>query len=530
MASSRTLRTLRRMKKAPASLTIRRAQVAMPCELCELSIGIKWRCVQCQKYMCDNCHEIHLNTQHDMEGITSSGATGEIRREKLEELNKFQKSIHNDVLFCKTESEENKHMADRCRSKYNDSIRRIKEKEEEVKLAVEKYSLKLCQDVEAGKEILKDKTDENEQHIQDVKERLEDKINKLQAAIESDQADSIFTVESEIEESSTELSFMQLQKKIKDFIPGETTPVNLAGLFGSLIETEIPNEQTDINFKIMKSHSTDFDYIDKIVTLDENTAWFSNLRQEKLRKINIDTKIRTLKDIPVKILDMALSPNSKIYLSIEGSCDVKLLTELNEIHQFISVDPYFPCAIHVSKEHDVIVGVTDNGHRYTLSGKRRRKIIVFGIDGKEKQSYEYDKNKERLFTFPYRITTNIKNNDILVIDRTDNYDGRVMALSSRGQDKWKYQGNPQINSSDNSFDPEAIVTTILGQVIVADCSNHTLHILSSNGILILGVANDDGISWPISLDIDKMEQLWIGCIDSQRSSQVNILLAKLTCE
>jgi hypothetical protein len=56
------------------------------------------------------------------------------------------------VLFCKTESEENKQMADRCRSKYNDSIRRITEKEEEVKLAVEKYSLKLCQDVEAERE------------------------------------------------------------------------------------------------------------------------------------------------------------------------------------------------------------------------------------------------------------------------------------------------------------------------------------------------------------------------------------------
>jgi hypothetical protein len=530
MASSRTSRTLRRIKNAPASLTIRRAQVVMPCELCELGMGIKWRCVQCQKYMCENCHEIHLTTQHEMVDIASSGATGEIRREKLEELKNFQKSIHNDVLFCKTESEENKQRADRCRSKYNDSIRRITEKEEEVKLAVEKYSLKLCQDVEAESEILMDKTDENEQHIQDVKEKLEDKINKLQAAIESEQTDSIFTVESEIEESSTELSFMQMQKKIKDFIPGETTPVNIAGLFGSLIETEIPNEQTEINFKIMKSHSTHLDHINKIVTIDEKTAWFSNLAEAKLRKVNIDTKIRALKDIPVKIFDMALAPNSKIYLSIRESCDVKLLTELNEIHQFISVDPYFPCAIHVSKENDIILGVTDKGHRYTLSRKRSRKIIVFGIDGKEKQSYEYDKNKEKLFTFPYRITTNIKNNDILVIDRTDNYEGRVMALSSRGQDKWKYQGNPQINSSYIPFDPEAIVTTSLGHIIVADCSNHTLHILSSNGTLILGVADDYGISWPISLDIDTMEQLWIGCIDSQQPPQVNILLAKLTCK
>jgi hypothetical protein len=48
--------------------------------------------------MCKNCHEIHLTTQHEMVDIASSGATGEIRREKLEELKNFVKISKANIL------------------------------------------------------------------------------------------------------------------------------------------------------------------------------------------------------------------------------------------------------------------------------------------------------------------------------------------------------------------------------------------------------------------------------------------------
>jgi hypothetical protein len=58
---------------------------------------------------------------------------------------------------------------------------------------------------------------------------------------------------------------------------------------------------------------------------------------------------------------------------------------------------------------------------------------------------EYNKHKQRLFTYPYRITD--VNSDILLIDRTSNDDGRVVVLGKEGDLKWIYLGwkyNPLI--------------------------------------------------------------------------------------
>lgn len=57
------------------SKSIIRAQMPKPCELCETNTNVKWSCVQCNKYMCDQCKRIHLNTptcaQHEVINIKS---------------------------------------------------------------------------------------------------------------------------------------------------------------------------------------------------------------------------------------------------------------------------------------------------------------------------------------------------------------------------------------------------------------------------------------------------------------------------
>jgi hypothetical protein len=44
-------------------------------------------------------------------------------------------------------------------------------------------------------------------------------------------------------------------------------------------------------------------------------------------------------------------------------------------------------------------------------------VLIFGMDGKQQHTYQYDSNKHRLFTVPGRITTN-NNKDIVVVDGT----------------------------------------------------------------------------------------------------------------
>jgi hypothetical protein len=38
--------------------------------------------------------------------------------------------------------------------------------------------------------------------------------------------------------------------------------------------------------------------------------------------------------------------------------------------------------------------------------KSTRALLIFGMDGKQQHTYQYDSNKHRLFTLPERITTN----------------------------------------------------------------------------------------------------------------------------
>jgi len=73
---------------------------------------------------------------------------------------------------------------------------------------------------------------------------------------------------------------------------------------------------------------------------------------------------------------------------------------------------------------------------------------------------------------------------IVVIDSRSDDDGRMVVLGKEGDVKWIYQGHPQINTEDNPFDPCGIVTTSVGNVIVADYTNHTLHVILGEGELL----------------------------------------------
>lgn len=97
--------------------------------------------------------------------------------------------------------------------------------------------------------------------------------------------------------------------------------------------------------------------------------------------------------------------------------------------------------------------------------------------------------------------------------------GRVVVLDRKGQVKWTYQGYPQVNSGYNLFCPSDIVTTSVGHVIVSDTHRHVLHVLSEQGALLTcKVMADQGIIYPMSLDIDITGQLWVGCSSKEGGS------------
>jgi hypothetical protein len=100
----------------------------------------------------------------------------------------------------------------------------------------------------------------------------------------------------------------------------------------------------------------------------------------------------------------------------------------------------------------------------------------------------------------------------------------VTISGDEGNVKWIYQGHPQINTEYKPFDPKDIVTTSVGNVIVVESNNHTIHAISGGGeLLTYKVMSDHGVKLPLSLYFVSM----FGSLTTNPFQQVDIQINDL---
>ena len=560
------------------SQPIRKAQAPKSCELCLTDTNIKWMCQNCQSYMCKKIHQrVQTTIEHKIIDIKTSGGVVDIQptvictnnilcqihksklcfmfcrtcdvlvcsncissshkkhdlepidqvcMEKIDILEEIEDQISQNLVRCKSENkdlEKEDYMWD---SMSVDAIKKIDARENKMKEEIGKYAQGLRDNIEKNNRKNKQLISKKAKEIDKTKITLEDQQEKIQTAKKSAKAEIIFAAATEHGGSVSDLSFTKSRPEIQEFVPGE---LNISKLFGILSSVKLSNKSHDTELKVLKSYTTDLSSVNRLVLLDKKSAWIYSYTGNIIKKVVMDDKIQTIKEIPrpvkVHVYDMTLTKSNDILISINSS-DVKLITQSGQNKPFLSVSPLITTGIHVTNNNDIILGVMEED-TFKLTDKSCRKIIVFGGNKKEKKSYQYNKRKQRLFTLPFRITD--KNSDIVVIDGTsDDDDGRVVVLGKEGNVKWIYQGHPQINTEDKPFNPRDIVTTSVGNVIVADCSNHTLHVISGEGeLLTYKDMSDQGVILPLSLDIDTCGQLWVGCDTYKGKSDAKVHIVKL---
>ena len=119
---------------------------------------------------------------------------------------------------------------------------------------------------------------------------------------------------------------------------------------------KIRQVQSDIDFEVVNTYTTNLPFITTMVCVDDNSAWIDCFPNEVIKQINIDNdNVTTTNEVSCKIYDMALTSNNDILLSLSNSSDVKLLTKSGEIKPFLSVSPLRPWGIHVTRDNDIIV-------------------------------------------------------------------------------------------------------------------------------------------------------------------------------
>ncbi|XP_062597040.1 uncharacterized protein LOC134258494 [Saccostrea cucullata] len=108
--------------------------------------------------------------------------------------------------------------------------------------------------------------------------------------------------------------------------------------------------------------------------------------------------------------------------------------------------------------------------------------------------------------YPTYITEN-KNGDIWVSDIERE---AVVVMDKSGQHRFYYRGQHQ-----SYFDPHGICTDILGQVLVCDVSNSSVHLLDQDGqFLRLLLTEEHGLRHPTALCVDDKHNLYVGQEDS----------------
>ena len=335
------------------SQSIRKAQAPKSCELCLTDTNIKWRCQNCQSYMCEKCKNIHQRVQttieHKIIDINTCGGIIDVQptvictdnipcqihkskfscmfcqtcdelvcsnciasshkkhdlepidqicMEKIEKLEEIEDKISQNLVRCESENkdlEKDDYMWD---SMSVDAIKKIDARENKMKEEIGKYAQGLRDNIEKNNRKNKQLMSEKAKEIDKSKITLEDQQEKIQTAKKSTKAEIIFAAAKEHGGSVSDLSFTKLRPEIQEFVPGE---LNISKSFGILSSVKLSNKSHDTELKVLKSYTTDLSVVTRLVFLDKTTAWISSYRDKIIRKVVIDDKIQTIKEIPVQI-------------------------------------------------------------------------------------------------------------------------------------------------------------------------------------------------------------------------------------
>ncbi|CAC5415066.1 unnamed protein product [Mytilus coruscus] len=247
---------------------------------------------------------------------------------------------------------------------------------------------------------------------------------------------------------------------------GKISNQPISDLFGSV--NEVPNIQ------IAQSYHTEFEHCIKFVKCDDNlafmgTSWGNVFAKSNIRKDRIQCEL----EITLSVFDMAMMNNGDLLVSSDKT-DLQLYTTDNQAKTFGTVPPLHTLGVHVNKQNEIYLGLSE---------------------------------------WPRRICTN--NKYIFVVDLLHNGPGRVVVIDKGGQLQWNYNG------SFDKFYPRDIAVSSTEMVIVTDCINNALLILSPNGEIILcKIVSELGIYFPYSLIIGDDKKLWIGTWDSKERSML----------
>ncbi|VDI68887.1 Hypothetical predicted protein [Mytilus galloprovincialis] len=442
-----------------------------------------WYCKDCDSFVCLKCvpetHQQHVLIDTD-----------QIHTEKISQVSKLIELYKRKITSIRT-------LKKIGQKKYEESKKKIIERKEDLTKLLDDHSKHMLYQLEE-----KCKTSEIGSKSEDLSKTLDLLLNCQR----SKRADLLLGTLNTFQDADVQQDQTACFPR---FVMGRPLSPKLIKKFGSFREETVvyPNEEIELLLKI--SHITSLQMIKRIVEISDEKFYAIDESSLYCVEIKKGEKLHIKKIVDIKAVDISfdITKTKEILIAMEKEGKIMILKPSLKMKLFFSRSGFSPSAIHITKDDKVIVGVREKGVLEVSSDEdSRRQIIVFDKNGQEENVFEYDKKGKRIISTPMRIKTNT-DEDMLIIDMTSNFEGRIVFLTKNGNVSLVYKGE---ESPYSLFNPYDLVVTARDNAIISDIANQAFHILNSYGKLIkIQRSIDIGISLPYSMSMNRGGDLFV---------------------
>ncbi|CAC5418968.1 unnamed protein product [Mytilus coruscus] len=284
---------------------------------------------------------------------------------------------------------------------------------------------------------------------------------------------------------------------------------------------------------ILSTYTSDFVCFGKIQYSGKDTIYCSYHTTNRGHKFFIfrllKKSIKLLQELDIECTDFALGSKDEIYYAQFRGSELKAVSTGGVTSTVLRTPPMIILARHINKDKEIILGLREQGSPFPVTQFCTRQIAVFDENNKRKLTFEYNQDGEKLFSYVWRIATDLDNKIYAIDHINEREDGRIVSVKPWGSLNLIYKGHSSVNTSQTPFNPVDIVITETNVIIVSDENNHSLHALNAKGEMIgLQTVTGLGVKHPCSLCLNSEGFLLIGCNRIRRAKNAKIHVAKIT--